>query len=70
MGIVEAIFAVFTAIGNWFVESLSSMTSLFWTVGDSGSGSLTFLGTLAVCGLGVAVITLLISIITRFIRFR
>lgn len=70
MSIVEAIFAVFTAIGNWIVETLPMLTSIFWTVGESGAGQLTFLGVLAVCGLGVGVILLLVHVITRFIRFR
>lgn len=62
--VVSAIFAVFSAIGNWFVEFLPTLTAIFWT-----GEALTFLGVLAILGLGVSVIFLLISVIRRFMNF-
>lgn len=62
--VVSAIFAVFSAIGNWFVEFLPTLTAIFWT-----GEALTFLGVLAILGLGVSVIFLLISVIRRFLNF-
>lgn len=70
MGILEAIFAVFTDVGEWIISSLTSLMSIFWTAGESGAGQLTFLGVLAVAGLAFSVIFLIIGIIQRFLHFR
>lgn len=66
MSIVEAIFAVFSAIGDWFVGILPSFYSLFW-VAETG---LTLLGTLAVISIGIGLVFLLIGVITNFIKLR
>lgn len=62
--VVSAIFAVFSAIGDWFVEFLPTLTAIFWT-----GEALTFIGVLAILGLGVSVIFLLINVIRRFMNF-
>ena len=63
--LITAITAVFTAIGDWIVSALLSLTAIFWT--ETG---LTFLGVLAVCGLAFSVIFLIIGIIQHFLHFR
>lgn len=69
-GVITAILAVFTAIGNWFVSSFTQLIPIFWTAGSGETGgSLTFMGVLAVCGLGMSVIFLLIGIIQKFLHF-
>ena len=70
MGILEAIFAVFTDVGECIISSLTSLMSIFWTAGADGAGQLTFLGVLAVAGLAFSVIFLIIGIIQRFLHFR
>lgn len=70
MGILEAIFAVFTDVGDWIISALTSLMSIFWTAGADGAGQLTFLGFLAVAGLAFSVIFLIIGIIQRFLHFR
>ena len=60
----QSVFGVFTSIGDWLTESLSSLGSLFYN--DSG---LTFLGVLAVAGLAISVIFFLIGIIYNFVMF-
>ena len=70
MGILEAIFAVFTDVGDWIINALTSLMSIFWTAGADGGGQLTFLGVLAVAGLAFSVIFLIIGIIQRFLHFR
>lgn len=71
MGVLEAILAVFSSIGDWFVEFVPTLFALFWTpgVGDA-AGSLTFLGVLAVAGLAVSVVFLVIGVIQNFLHFR
>ena len=69
MAILEAIFAVFTGVGDWIISALPSLTSIFWTTSGDG-GQLTFLGVLAVAGLAFSVIFLIIGIIQRFLHFR
>ena len=62
----DSVFAVFAGIGAWLVSELGNVTSLFYQA-DSG---LTLLGVLAVCGLGLAVVFLLISWIRNLLQFR
>ena len=64
--IIEVILAVFTAIGDWIAGSFTQLIPIFYTA-DAG---LTFMGSLAVCGLAFSVIFLLIGIIQRFLHFR
>lgn len=70
MGILTAIFAIFTGVGEWIISSLNDLMSIFWIAGESGTGQLTFLGVLAVTGLAFSVIFLIIGIIQRFLHFR
>ena len=62
---LQSIFNVFSEISSWIVDTLPVVTGLFWT----GSG-LTFMGVLAICGLGFSVIFLLIGVIQNFLHFR
>lgn len=64
--VITAVFAVFTAIGEWFVSIIPVITAIFY-VAESG---LTFIGTLAVCGLGVAIIMLILAVIRSYVNFR
>ena len=63
---LESIFDVFSAIGTWIVGQFPSLMQIFYT----DAGDFTFLGILAVCGLGFSVVFLLIGIIQRFLHFR
>lgn len=64
--IISSITGVFTAIAEWISSAVTAMTPMFY---ESETG-LTFLGTLAVCGLGFAVIFLIIGLIQNFLHFR
>lgn len=64
-GILAAIFAVFTAVGDWITTTLPTFFTLFYA-----ENGLTLLGVLAVAGLGISVIFLLIGIIQRFLKFQ
>ena len=63
--VLSAILAVFTAIGEWIGTAVNNLTPMFYA--ESG---LTFLGTLAVAGLGFSVIFLMIGVIQNFLHFR
>lgn len=63
--VLDAILAVFTAVGTWISESVPTFYSLFY----APSSGLTFLGVLAVAGLSFSVVFLLIGIIQRFLHF-
>lgn len=63
--VLDAILAVFLAVGEWISEAVNGMVPMFWA-----EGSLTFLGVLAVAGLAFSVAFLLIGIIQNFLHFR
>jgi len=64
--VLTAILAVFTAIGEWIGTAVTALTPMFY-VAETG---LTFLGTLAVAGLGFSVIFLMVGVIQNFLHFR
>lgn len=66
MTILETILAIFAGIADWIVETVGSVTPMFY-VAETG---LTFLGTLAVAGLAISVAFLLIGIVQRFLKFK
>ena len=66
MTIINSILEVFEALGTWLTETIPTLMSMFY-VAESG---LTFLGALAVAGLGISVIFLLIGIVQNFLHFR
>lgn len=66
MSIIKSITGVFSEIGTWISEAINDLLPMFYTA-ESG---LTFLGTLAVCGLAFSVVFLLISLIQNFLHFR
>ena len=63
---LDAIFSVFTEVGQWISTSVPTFFSMFY----NDSSGLTFLGILAVAGLGISVTFLLIGIIQKFLHFR
>ena len=64
--VVGSITNVWTSIMQWFATSFGTVQKMFY---DAGSG-LTFLGTLAVCGLAIGVFFLLMGVIQNFLHFR
>ena len=66
MSIVSSILGVFSEMGDWIANQLNDMTVIFW----NNETGLTFLGVLAVCGLGFSVVFLIMGIIQRFLHFK
>lgn len=64
--ILEAVLGVFESIGDWIVSIIPTLLNMFYTA----DGGLTFLGVLAVAGLGMSVIFLIIGLIQNFLHFR
>ena len=64
--VITAITSVFTAMGTWFTTAVGSMVPIFY---DAENG-LTFLGTLAVCGLAISITFLLLNVVVNFMTFR
>lgn len=63
--VVISVFAIFTAVGNWFVEMIPTVLAVFY-----GAEGLTIIGVLALCSLGVAIILLVLNWVLDFFRFR
>lgn len=64
--IVSSVTSVFSELASWIAKTLPSISEIFY---NSESG-LTFLGTLAVCGLAISVFFLLMGLIQNFLHFR
>lgn len=62
--IIGSVFAIFSAIADWFVETLPTFFTLFYD-----QGALTLLGVLSLCGLGVGMVVLLFMIIMKAFQF-
>lgn len=60
-----SILNIFGNIGNWIANAISNVTAMFWA-----NGSLTFIGVLAVGGLGISIVLFLIRLISSFLAFR
>lgn len=70
MDVLSAILEVFSSVSTWFATAFQNIIPIFWTEGtDTTSGSLTFLGVLAVAGLSISVVFLLVGVIQRFLHF-
>lgn len=63
--VVTAVTEVFSAIGTWLVGAISSMEVVFWA-----EGALTFIGTLSVIGLSIAVILMVLAMIRSYLQLR
>ena len=66
MNIVTSITNVFGEISTWIVGQLGAVQELFWS---ADSGSLTFLGVLAIVGVGIACALMLINTVRSFLHF-
>ena len=64
--VLSKVLEVFSAIGTWIGTAVNSIIPMFY----SAESGLTFLGVLAVAGLGFSVIFLVIGIIQNFLHFR
>ncbi len=64
MSVVSQVTGVFSDILEWFITAMTSMGALFYET-DKG---LTFLGTLSVIGVGIAVILLIANMIKSFLH--
>lgn len=71
MGIVNSVFDVFSRVSAWFIETLPTLTGLFWDSGvQGGDGSLTILGVMAVASIGISVTLLLFNYVKDLLTFR
>lgn len=69
--IVTQVFGVFSEVAGWFVQTLPTLTEIFYdTAANSGEGGLTLLGVLAVAGLGISVSLLLFNWVKDLLTFR
>lgn len=65
MGVLSQILEVFDGLGEWLSSAIQSMITMFYS-----ENQLTFLGVLAIAGLGISLIFLLIHVIQNFLNFR
>lgn len=64
--VLTAVLAVFSAIGEWIVEFIPSLLSMFYAP-ETG---LTVLGIMAIAALGVSIVFLCIGVIQSFFHWR
>lgn len=63
--VVDSVLNVFDRIGTWFTGAIEDLIPMFYV-----NGELTFVGVLAVAGLGISVILLVLNTIKDYLRFR
>lgn len=66
-GVVTGIMAVFTAILGWFADAFETVSGIFY---DTTGESLTFIGTIAVIGFGIALTLLVLAWVRSLIKNR
>lgn len=66
MSVITSITEAWTAVATWFIDTMELVPSLFYNA-ETG---LTFLGTLAIFGGGLAVIIGLIGVIRSWVKSR
>ena len=64
--VVTSITSTWTAVSTWFIDTLNTVPAIFY---DSETG-LTFIGTLAIFGGGLAIIIGLIGMVRGFLKTR
>lgn len=64
--VLTAVLAVFSAIGEWIVEFIPSLLSMFYTA----EAGLSVLGIMAIAALGVSIVFLCIGVIQSFFHWR
>lgn len=64
--VISSVLAVFAAVLEWFVTAINTAVGIFWSV-ESG---LTFIGTLSVIGLAIAVVLMLLAMIRSYLKNR
>ena len=64
--VVSSILAVFTALVEWFTTTIGDVGAIFY-VADTG---LTFVGTITVIGVAIAVTTMVIAMIRSLLRLQ
>lgn len=67
MSIIDSVFNVFGKVSEWFVETLPSLTSIFY---NSTDNELTILGVMTIAGVGISVALLLFNYVKDLISFR
>ena len=63
--IISVVMAVFSAVLNWFAESMAAVSALFYA-----DGALTLIGVMAVIGLAIGVFTVVLAIVRSLIKAR
>ncbi len=63
--------AVWTELVAFLTSLFPSLTALFWTAGtDGGTGSLTFVGVMAIVMAGISIVLLVFNLIRSFFTMR
>ena len=65
MDIITTMLGVFTSISEWFVNSLSGVTDLFYV-----DGNLTFIGALTIASLGLSMATWIIATVRSYLALK
>lgn len=63
--VLDSVLGVFDRIGTWFTGAVEDLIPMFYA-----NGELTFVGVLAVAGLGIGVILLILNTIKDYLSFR
>lgn len=68
--ILDVITTIIEGIASAFANVVNSMIPIFWTAGEAGAGSLTFIGVIVLISLSIALVTFMINWVTRIVKAR
>lgn len=65
MDIINTMLGVFSSVSTWFVDALGDVTTLFYA-----DGNLTFIGSLAIAGLALSMVTWIIATVRSYLQLK
>lgn len=68
--VLDVITTIVEGIASAFSNVVQALVPIFWTTGESGAGSLTFIGVIVLISLSIALVTFMINWVTRIVKAR
>lgn len=68
--VLDVITTIVEGVASAFANVVQALVPIFWTAGEAGAGSLTFIGVVVLISLSIALVTFMINWVTRIVKAR